>query len=109
MFKNLLENLNSYYIKHSFVIGMNNEEYIEKNNGEDIFITLQFTEDHTAKENKKLLEDLQLFIEENSNQKFLLKHHPRFNNEIKNQELLKYSNVSITQEPLIEFFKSFEY
>ena len=38
----------------------------------------------------------------NSNYQFLLKHHPRFNNEINNEELIKYSNVTITQKPLTE-------
>ena len=85
---------------------MNKEKFTQNTNVEEILITLQFTEDHTPEENKKLLEDLQLFIQENSNQKFVLKHHPRFKNEINNQELLKYSNVSITDKPLTECLRN---
>ena len=105
-FKKLLENINSYYIEHCLVIGLNKEKFTQNTNVEEILITLQFTEDHTPEENKKLLEDLQLFIQENSNQKFVLKHHPRFKNEINNQELLKYSNVSITDKPLTECLRN---
>ena len=105
-FKKLLESLNSYYIEHSLVIGANKEDCTQNLNGEDILITLQFTEDHTPEENKELLKDLQLFIQQNPNERIVLKHHPRFNNEINNEELLKYSNVSISQKPLPECFKS---
>ena len=101
-FKMLLENHNSYYIEHSLVIGINKEKFTQNLYKEGIFVTLQFTEDHTYEENKKLLVDLQLFIKENSNYHFVLKHHPRFNNEINNEELLKFSNVSITQKTLTE-------
>ena len=105
-FKKLLENINSYYIEHSLVIGVNKEKCTQNLNGENILITLQFTEDHTPEENKKLLEDLQLFIQENSNHQFVLKHHPRFNNEINNEEMLKHANVSITQKPLAECLRN---
>ena len=105
-FKKILENFNSYYIEHSLVIGVNKEKFTQNVNGEEILITLQFTEDHTSEENKKLLKNLQLFIQENSNHKFVLKHHPRFNNEINNQELLKYSNVSFTEKPLTDCLKN---
>ena len=105
-FKKLLESHNSYYIEHSLVIGSMKEGCVQNSNGEDVLITLQFTEDHTPEENKNLLEDLQLFIQQNPEQKFILKHHPRFNNEINNEELLKNSNVSITQKSLADCFKS---
>ena len=105
-FKKILESFNSYYIENSLVIGANKAEITPNPNGEDILITLQFTEDHSDEENKKLLEDLKLFIQKNLDEKFVLKHHPRFNNEINDVELLNYSNVSISKKPLLECFKT---
>lgn len=87
-----------YFKNHTLVIGSNisYKSTIHKEFNKNILITLQFTHDHTVKENAILLKELREFILSiHADVNFYLKHHPRFNNEVDLSELLKLSNVMI--------------
>jgi len=84
------------------VIKQENKHHAFNNN---ILITLQFTHDHSEVENIALLDKLTLFLLENSDVKFYLKHHPRFNNEVDLSVVMNLNNVTLAPIDLYECFK----
>ena len=83
------------------VIGVNKEKCTQNLNGENILITLQFTEDHTPEENKKLLEIWQLCLFKIIQTNLCLNIILASDNEINNEEMLKQANVSNTPETIM--------
>ena len=105
-FKQILSNVNTYYEKNSIVLGCCKPLNITHSNNENYkLVTLQFTDDHTSEENNILFNDLYKYLKNHSNYKFILKHHPRFKNNINDSKLISLPNVSFSKLPLIECFK----
>lgn len=102
-FKKILDNESRYYKYNTFNLGINTS--LQKKQAgkiKDILVTLQFTEDHSLEENNLLLKDLTDFIIEKSNNQIILKHHPRFNNEVDLSSLLRLENVSLTNKSIYD-------
>ena len=94
-----------YFKNHTLVIGsdISYRNTIHKEFNKNILITLQFTHDHSVKENAILLKELSEFISSvKADVNLHLKHHPRFNNEVDLSELLKLSNVMIAPDDINE-------
>lgn len=108
-FRNLLveEDSTNYMEKHCFQLGFpeNNKGGVHEIFNNNILITLQFTHDHSKKENEMLLKSISLLINSNLDVKFYLKHHPRFNNEVDLSGLLSLENVSNSPDHLDECFE----
>ena len=108
-YKNILtvnEKLN-YFQNHTLVIGSNSscKSTMHKEFNKNILITLQFTHDHTADENKILLKELSEFIASvKVDVDLYLKHHPRFNNEVDLSDIFKLSNVKMAPIDINECF-----
>ena len=67
---------------------------------------MQFTHDHSNKQNTILLNELTAFISSSYNKiNFYLKHHPRFNNEVDLSEIMQLSNTQFAPEDINECFK----
>ena len=72
----------------------------------NILITLQFTHDHSDKENTILLNELKVFVSSvDTKVNFYLKHHPRFNNEVNLSEILELPNTHFAADDIDECFK----
>ena len=108
-FKDILlkEDTTKYMEKHCFQIGFSeikrdiNHSLFNNN----VLITLQFTHDHSKKENNELLESINLLINNNQNVSFYLKHHPRFNNDLNLSDLFSLENVYLAPNNLMDCFK----
>ena len=108
-YKNLLsESDKSDYLKdNTHVIGvpkMNSETFHSCSN-KNILVTLQFTEDHSEIQNKKMLMELDEFISANSEYTFHLRNHPRFNNEVDLNILTDKKNTKIASSQLEHCFQ----
>jgi hypothetical protein len=97
----------NYFKEHTFVLGSgdNNLEKVHHSFNNNVLVTLQFVHDHSEVENIGLLDKLTLFLIENPNVKFHLKHHPRFNNEVDLSVVMNLNNVIIAPIHLDECFK----
>jgi hypothetical protein len=96
-----------YFQKHTLVIGSDTycRSTMHEKFNKNILITLQFTYDHTADENKILLKELSRFITSvKADVNLYLKHHPRFNNEVDLSEILELSNVKLAPIDINECF-----
>jgi len=96
-----------YFQNHTLVIGSDKsyESTMHEEFNKNILITLQFTHDHTADENKILFKELSQFITSiKADVNLYLKHHPRFNNEVDLSEILKLSNVKMAPVDINECF-----
>ena len=71
----------------------------------NILVTLQFTGDHTDIQNHKLLKELISVIDSHKDFSFFLRNHPRFNNEVKLDEIYKHNNVFVAPNLLENCFK----
>lgn len=85
-----------YFLNHSFVIG--NIDHcssypLHDSFNNNILVTLQFTDDHTKDENRRLAAELDRFILSRPQDMFYIKKHPRCNNQINLQDFYKYDNV----------------
>ena len=101
------ETLN-YFKEHTFVLGSgnNNLEKMHNSFNNNVLITLQFTHDHSDKENTILLNELKVFVSSvDTKVKFYLKHHPRFNNEVDLSVVMNLNNVTLAPIDLYECFK----
>jgi len=94
-FKDLLTALkDGYYHTYAFVIGTYNKilnTIPEINN--NFLVSLQFTADHTARQNNLLSNELEQIIIDNPTFSFYLKNHPRFNHEVDMNRFYKFENV----------------
>ena len=98
----LSDNTN-YYKKSSHVIGVEISKYFRHfNPNRMVLITLQITEDHTEKQNKKMLDEIIKIVDSNKDLCFYIRNHPRFNNCIDISELERKTNKA--PESLIECF-----
>ena len=98
----------NYFKEHTFVLGSrnNNLEKMHHSFNANILITLQFTHDHSDKENTVLLNELKAFVSSvDTKVNFYLKHHPRFNNEVDLSEILELPNIHFSPDDLNECFK----
>jgi hypothetical protein len=105
----LIDNENfDYFKEHTFVVGSgnNNLEKTHHSFNNNVLVTLQFTHDHSAKENTILLNELKAFVSSaDTKVKFYLKHHPRFNNEVDLSEILELPNTHFAPDDINECFK----
>jgi|TARA_B110000908_G_scaffold165396_1_gene214807 hypothetical protein len=97
----------NYFKEHTFVLGSgdNNLEKVHHSFNNNVLVTLQFVHNHSEVENIGLLDKLTLFLIENPNVKFHLKHHPRFNNEVDLSVVMNLNNVILAPIHLDECFK----
>ena len=107
-FKSILESsdISEYYKANSHVIGVNKDssKLLHTSFNNNILVTLQFTEDHSFKQNKILLDELVNLILKNTNYNFYLRNHPRFSNDFKIDYLFKLKNVFKSSGSLFESF-----
>ena len=106
-FKELLvKNGESNFVENNaHVIGVEVEnKFLHKEANKHVLVTLQFTEDHTNSQNKKLLEELEFVIDENRDLIFYLRNHPRFNNEVDLTRLYEFENVQRANSDLYSNF-----
>ncbi len=97
-----------YFANHSHVIGSSIfDNYLEKpvEINKNVLVSLQFTHDHTEKENEKIASKLELLIEKEKSFYFYLRNHPRFNNEIDLTRFTKLSNVELIDGDLLDNFR----
>ena len=108
-FKDLLENTNSSkYVKNkAHVIGFSkkNVKDLHTRPNKNIVVTLQFTEDHSMHDNLILKDELYIYIKKNPQYFFYLRNHPRYNNEVNIEEVLKLENVNVAPVQLIDCFE----
>lgn len=105
-FKNLLTPLkDGYFHTATFVIGSYNKilNSTPKSN-KNVLVSLQFTNDHSSKQNNLLVIELKQFIIDNPTFTFYLKNHPRFNHEVEMSRFYKYPNVLNANEDLYSNF-----
>ena len=98
----------NYFQSHIFVIGSHvfSSEFIHQKFNDNVLITLQFTHDHSDKQNTILLNELKLFVYSvDTKVNFYLKHHPRFNNEVDLSEILELPNTHFAPDDINECFK----
>ena len=103
----LLESDKSGYLKdNTHIIGAPkfNNEFFHESSNKNILVTLQFTEDHSQIQNKKMLNELDEFISVNSEYTFHLKNHPRFNNEVDLKILTDKQNTKLVSSQLSDCF-----
>ena len=101
------EDLN-YFKEHTFVVGSgnNNLEKTHHSFNNNVLVTLQFTHDHSDKQNTILLNELKVFVSSaDTKVNFYLKHHPRFNNEVDLSEILELPNTYFAPDDINECFK----
>jgi len=101
----LASDTSGYFKNNSHVIGSKVSDNIclHKKPNNNILVTLQFTDDHSKKQNMNLLEELEEFIDNHPDYKFYLKNHPRFNNEINLSDLYKKKNTERATYNFIEY------
>ena len=93
---------------HCYVIGypIVKQENIHHSFNNNVLITLQFTHDHSDKENTILLNELKVFVSSvDTKVNFYLKQHPRFNNEVDLSEILELPNTHFAPDDINECFK----
>ena len=104
----LTSNDNSdYFQSHIFVVGSHifTSDFLHQEFNDNVLITLQFTHDHSKKQNTILLNELKTFISSaDIRVKFYLKHHPRFNNEVDLSEIMKLPNTQFAPDDINECF-----
>ena len=105
-FKNLLAALkDGYFHTSTFVIGAYNKMLNSApESNKNILVSLQFTSDHSLKENNLLTEELKQIIIDNPTFSFYLKNHPRFNNEVDLTRLYEFENVQRANSDLYSNF-----
>ena len=105
-FKNLLTALkDGYYHTYTFVIGTYNKILNAKlESNKNILVSLQFTADHTPKQNNLLSNELEQIIINNPTFYFYLKNHPRFNHELDLNRFYKFENVQKANSDLYSNF-----
>ena len=107
-FKSILESsdMSEYYKVNSHVIGVNKDssKLLHTRFNNNILVTLQFTDDHSFKQNKILLDELVTLILQNTNYNFYLRNHPRFLSDFKIDYLFKLKNVFKSNGSLFESF-----
>ena len=97
-----------YFQNHAFVVG---SDCVAQNNlfemfNKNVLVTLQFTHDHTDKQNAILLNELSEFILSSPTSiNFYLKHHPRFNNDVDLSVILANSNVKLSPNDINACFE----
>lgn len=74
----------------------------KKSLSKDVLVSLQFTNDHSERENHNMLERLSEIIVKYRDFNFYLSNHPRFNNNVDLTDLLKSPNVFISKSSLFE-------
>ena len=106
-FKNLLTALkNGYDHTDIFVIGAYNKVLnITLESNKNILVSLQFTSDHTPKQNKLLSNELEHMIIDNPTFSFYLKNHPRFNKEVDLNRFYKFENAQKANSDLYSNFQ----
>jgi len=98
----------NYFQSHTFVIGGHvfSSDFIHQKFNDNVLITLQFTHDHSDKQNTILLNELKSFLSSvDTKVNFYLKHHPRFNNEVDLSEILELPNTHFAPDDINECFK----
>ena len=98
----------NYFQSHTFVIGGHvfSSDFIHQKFNDNVLITLQFTHDHSDKQNTILLNELKEFVfSVDTKVNFYLKHHPRFNNEVDLSEILELPNTHFAPDDINECFK----
>lgn len=112
-FKNLLikSTNEDYYETHTYVLGQSIiSKYQNNYDKKVIFFALQF-KDFTIKEHTKMLNYILEFLENikefciNNGFKIIMKHHPRFNQNISLEKIEKYSFVEIQNVDLFDLIK----
>ncbi|MFT4645414.1 MAG: hypothetical protein ACI8ZX_001830 [Planctomycetota bacterium] len=105
-FKNLLTALkDGYYHTSTFVIGTYNKVLnVTPESNKNILVSLQFTADHTSKQNNLLINELEQIIINNPTFYFYLKNHPRFNHEVDLNRFYKFENVKKATSDLYSNF-----
>ncbi len=103
----LLKNGDKHYIeKNAHVIGVEKiNKILHQEANRDVLVSLQFTDDHTVNQNKKLLLELTSYINNNKDFNFFLRDHPRFNQEVILDHLYQQEHVFIAPESLYDCFK----
>ena len=97
-----------YFKEHTFVLGSGNNdlERIHHSFNNNVLVTLQFTHDHSDKQNTILLNELKAFVSSvDTKVNFYLKQHPRFNNEVDLSEILELPNTHFAPDDINECFK----
>ena len=74
----------------------------KKSLSKDVFVSLQFTNDHSERENHNMLERLSEIITKYIDFNFYLSNHPRFNNNVDLTDLLRFPNVLLSKGLLFE-------
>ena len=98
----LSDNTN-YYKESSDVIGVKkSKDLLHFNSNSMVLISLQITEDHTEKQNQKMLDEIIRIVDSNKDLDFCIRNHPRFNKCIDISELEKKTNKA--PESLMECF-----
>jgi hypothetical protein len=108
--KLMIENDSTTYFKDSsHVIGSNiNRSSLRHDTfNNNILISLQFTHDHSEKENAVFLESLEHVIRSTADETitFYLKNHPRFNDEVNLTELFNLNNVKLAPIDINDCFE----
>lgn len=104
----LIKNDNSSYFKsHTYVLGSSDikSENLHEEFNNNVLVTLQFTHDHSDKENHILLESISSYIQMNSKINFYLRNHPRFNNEVDISSLFLLENVNSSPVSIRDCFQ----
>ena len=103
----LLKNGDKNFIeKNAHVIGVEKiNKILHQEANRDVLVSLQFTDDHTDNQNKKLLLELTSYINNNKEFNFFLRDHPRFNQEVILDHLYQQEHVFIAPESLYDCFK----
>jgi len=104
----LINDKSNYFQSHTFVIGghLFSSDFIHQQFNGNILVTLQFTHDHSDKENTILLNEVKTFVSSaDTKVNFYLKHHPRFNNEVDLSEILELPNTHFAPDDINECFK----
>ena len=108
-FKSILEKSDSskYYKTNSHVIGVKRDpaKLLHTRFNNNILVTLQFTNDHSFKQNKILLDELEELILQHSNYNFYLRDHPRSSSDFDINFLFKLNHVFKSSGSLLEYFK----
>ena len=103
----LLKNGDKSFIENNaHVIGIaKNDRILHHYANRNVLVSLQFTADHTYKQNNKLFEELTNFINHNKEFNFFLRDHPRFNNEVILDDLYRQEHVFIAPSLLFDCFE----
>ncbi|MEE2931553.1 MAG: hypothetical protein VX370_03415 [Bacteroidota bacterium] len=110
MYKNILKNsdVTNYYSENSFSLGYSLMPFLKKSHSlnKNVVVSLQFTDDHTQEENKKMFILLESFVSQHQDFTFYLRSHHRTNNDIYLNKLITYDHVLLSTQDLFDDLES---